>query len=304
MGMRPSLISVIIPNKNEGAQLKTTIQSLVTRRSTAFPLQIVVVDDGSTDGSSESILKMSDLPCNVDLRVRVLGSNYGIPYARNRGAEWATSPIYLITDGNTIFPANWDLPILRSFRPNRILAGTILDTKSSFRGYGCTLVLPSMGTRWISAPSAGHGRVPVAACSCTVIDQNLFRHLGGYDESLPIYGAAEPEFSLRAWLHGYEIVNVPDLAILHSFRPRAQFNAFRASIQHMLVRNYLRFSCYYLPERQLLRTYDHYAAVAPRDFQQCIAEGVPQDSWGRREELKRLPYDFKWFATKFDLAFA
>ena len=231
----------------------------------------------------------------------MLGSNYGIPYARNRGAEWATSPICLITDGNTLFPENWDLPIRRAFRPNRILAGTIFDIKSQFRGYGCTLVLPSMGTSWISAPGLAYGRVPVAACSCTVIDRHLFFHLGGYDESLPIYGAAEPEFSLRAWLNGYEIVNVPDLAIHHHFRPRAQFDAFRESIKHILVRNYLRFSCYYLPEDLLLRTYHYYAGLAPTEFERCIAEGVPQASWGRREELARLPFDFNWFATRFNL---
>jgi glycosyltransferase involved in cell wall biosynthesis len=299
--MNSTPISVIIPVRNEGSRILDTVQSIVSGRSSQFPLQLVIVDDGSTDGACDRLHSVISVSSNVILTVRKLGSSHGIPYARNRGAEAATYPIYFITDGNTIFPRNWDLPIRREFRSNRILAGTIADTASDFRGYGCTLILPSMGTSWIAAPASSQGHVPVSACSCTVIDRRLFHHLGGYDESLPIYGAAEPEFSLRAWLHGYEIVNVPDLVIHHRFRPKVQFDAYRASIKRTLVRNYVRFSCYYLPEDLLMRAYGHYAAAAPEEYEECLAERIPQSAWRRREELSRLPLDFNWFARKFNL---
>jgi GT2 family glycosyltransferase len=237
----------------------------------------------------------------VSLIVRRLDLWSGIPYARNRGAEAASYPTYLITDGNASFSPGWDLPIRRSFHRSRLFAGTIADMASPFRGYGCTLVLPSMGVTWLPVADAYSGYVPIAACSCTVIDRSLFHHLGGYDESLPLYGAAEPEFSVRAWLNGYEIVSLPDLVIHHRFRPLAEYDAFRASIRGVMLRNYLRFACYYLPEDLLQRSYEYYFRLAPNDFGTNMEELAVQGVWSRRAQLSRLPLDFRWFARRFSL---
>jgi glycosyltransferase involved in cell wall biosynthesis len=238
----------------------------------------------------------------VRIAVRRLNSWSGIPYARNRGAEVASHPIYLITDGNTVYPKDWDGPVHRHFHRSRILAGTISDMDSAFRGYGCALVLPSMGATWLPTPDAYGGYVPLAACTCTVIDQSLFHQLGGYDETLPLYGAAEPEFSVRAWLSGYEIVNVPDLVVQHRFRPKAEHDAFRASISPTLLRGYLRFACYYLPEKLLFNSYEYFQKMLPRDFDECMGGLVAEGVWERREHLTRkLPRTFDWFVSRFRL---
>jgi len=295
-------ISVIIPVRNEGEAIVRTIESIVRGRCSPFPLEIIVVDDASTDGACDSLGAATETASEVSLIVRRLDRWCGIPYARNRGAEAASYPIYVMTDGNTLFPLGWDLPLRHNFGRSRLLAGTIVDMTSPVRGFGCALVLPSMGVSWIPTPGLYGGYVPVTACACTVIDRSLFHHLGGYDESLPLYGAAEPEFSVRAWLSGYEIVNLPDLLIRHRFRPEAEQDAFCASINPLLIRNFLRFSCYYLPEDLLTRTYDYYAALSPDDFESCMSELVRGGVWTRREQLhKELPLDFRWFARKFGL---
>jgi GT2 family glycosyltransferase len=227
----------------------------------------------------------------------------GIPFARNRGADVARHPIYLITDGNTRYPINWDLPIRRHFHPSRVVAATIADIASQFRGYGCTLLLPSMGASWIPQPGFYGGYVPVAACTATVIDRSLFHHLGGYDESLPLYGAAEPEFSVRAWLSGYEVINIPDLLVTHRFRPRAEHDLYLRSNGPLLRRNYLRFAAYYLPESLLHRTYEYYAAQAPGEFDTRLAELEASGVWAHRAHLRRrLPRDFDWLNRRFALS--
>jgi GT2 family glycosyltransferase len=201
---------------------------------------------------------------------------------------------------NTVFPRNWDLPIWRHFAPGRILAATIVDMASSFRGFGCQLLLPSMGVRWITGPI---GYVPISACTGTVISRDLFHRLGGYDETLPLYGAAEPEFSVRAWLSGHEIVNVPDLAIWHRFRPKAVHDNFLSSIMPVLCSNYLRFACYYLPEDLLAETYRHYSRTCPKVFDSFTSELASGGVWARRAQLRgRLPRDFRWFAGMFSIS--
>ena len=297
--MRATPISVIIPVRNEGGRVGRTIQSIVSGRSRPFPLEIVVVDDASTDGACAQLEPYAAGP-QVSLTVRRLGRWSGIPFARNRGAEVASHPIYFITDGNTRFAPNWDLPIWRHFHRGRMLAATIHDLASPFRGHGCRLMLPAMAVTWLAEPGVFGGYVPVSACTGTVIDRSLFHHLGGYDETLPLYGAAEPEFSVRAWLSGYEIINVPELAIGHRFRPTTEQNQFLCAHGQLLRSNYLRFACCYLPEDLLLRTYDFYAGLAPEEFNACLAQLVAAGVWTQRETLQRkLRRDFRWFATRF-----
>jgi glycosyltransferase involved in cell wall biosynthesis len=293
-------ISVIIPVRNEGDRIIGAARSIVDGRSCCFPLELVLVDDASNDGACERLQEELGARLETSLIVRRLVSWSGIPFARNRGAEAASYPIFVITDANTRFLRNWDLPIRRHFSRERILAATILDMASSFKGFGCALMLPSMGVTWIPVPHAYGGYVPISACTGTVIDRESFRRLGGYDESLPLYGAAEPELSVRAWLCGYEIVNVPDLQIYHRFRPRAEHDAFLASIDHVQLHNYLRFACYYLPHDLLPQTCDYYARLHPGTFRQVWSDLYGSDVWERRAVLSGvLRRDFRWFAAHF-----
>lgn len=48
-------ISVVIPSRNEGGNILRTVRSLVEGRSSGFPLEVVVVDDDSTDGSCDRL---------------------------------------------------------------------------------------------------------------------------------------------------------------------------------------------------------------------------------------------------------
>ena len=295
-------ISVIIPVRNEGDRIALAVRSIVDGRSCSFPLEVVIVDDASTDGSCDNLEEVIEGTPETSLVVRRLDSWSGIPFARNRGAEAAKHPICFITDGNTRFPRNWDLPIWQHFASGRILAATILDMGSSFRGFGCQLMLPSMGVTWIAVPHAYGGYVPISACTGTVIDRHLFHQLGGYDETLPLYGAAEPEFSVRAWLSGSEIVNTPELAIYHRFRPRTAHDQLLASIGKLFRRNYLRFACYYLPEAMLRETYEYYRRLSSEEFESFTAELTIGHIWARRAHLQRsLPRDFSWFANRFFL---
>jgi glycosyltransferase involved in cell wall biosynthesis len=302
MTMQPTPISVIIPVRNEGGRIAPAIQSIVRGRSCSFPLELVIVDDASTDGACESLERCIEGSRETHLKVRRLRSWSGIPCARNRGAEIASNPIYFITDGNTRFPRNWDIPIWRYFSRGRILAATIVDTASSFQGFGCQLMLPSMSATWIPMPHAYGWHVPVSACTGTVIDGELYHRLGGYDESLPLYGAAEPEFSVRAWLSGYEVVNLPELTILHRFRPKNALAAFLSANTRVLNHNYLRFACYYLPEALLEESYRYYWQQSSDDFNSFTEELKKGGVWERRAHLQRsLAKNFNWFVNTFRL---
>ena len=294
-------MSVVIPVRNEGGRIRETIESILLGRSRPFPIEIIVIDDASTDGACDSLAALSNGFASTTIQVQRLARWAGIPFARNRGAELARHPVLVTTDGNTVFPPHWDEHVRQHLQPGRILCATIADRASSFRGFGCQLQLPSMGVTWIPVAGAYGGQVPVAPCTFSVIERALFHRLGGYDEALPVYGAAEPEFSVRAWLSGCEIVQVPELVIGHRFRPRAEFDAYRAALKPVLMRNYLRFACCYLPCSALARTYAFYGNGNPAAVKDCVDGLVREGVWQRREHLRRLPRPFEWYAERFAL---
>ncbi|MBW3626862.1 MAG: glycosyltransferase, partial [Actinobacteria bacterium] len=89
-------VSVIVPAYNEEAGIEAVVRSLVASR---YPeLEVIVVDDGSTDRTAE-ILAGLDEP-----RLRLLRqANAGKPAALNAGLAAARHEIVVMVDGDTVF---------------------------------------------------------------------------------------------------------------------------------------------------------------------------------------------------------
>jgi len=78
-------VSVVIPVYNVERYLERCVQSVL--RQTYKDLEIILVDDGSTDGSGELCDKIAER----DSRVRVIHQeNQGLSGARNTGIHQAT----------------------------------------------------------------------------------------------------------------------------------------------------------------------------------------------------------------------
>ncbi|MGX1560243.1 bifunctional polysaccharide deacetylase/glycosyltransferase family 2 protein [Streptomyces sp. NPDC055506] len=88
-------VSVIVPAYNEKECIANTLDSLA--RST-HPIEIIVVDDGSTDGTAD-IAESLGMP-----NVRVIRqANAGKPAALNNGVRNAAHDIVVMMDGDTVF---------------------------------------------------------------------------------------------------------------------------------------------------------------------------------------------------------
>ncbi|HEX5596700.1 MAG TPA: bifunctional polysaccharide deacetylase/glycosyltransferase family 2 protein [Micromonosporaceae bacterium] len=97
LGMRiDAPVSVIVPAYNEAANIAATVRSLVTSDYPA--LEIIVVDDGSTDGTADIVERLR-------LRgVRVIRqANAGKPAALNTGIAHARADLLVLVDGDTVF---------------------------------------------------------------------------------------------------------------------------------------------------------------------------------------------------------
>lgn len=89
------MISIIVPVYNLNGYLAESVGSIL--RSTVDDFELILVDDGSTDGSGE----LCDDLATRDSRIRVLHKqNAGVAEARNSGLEMATGEYIMFVDGD------------------------------------------------------------------------------------------------------------------------------------------------------------------------------------------------------------
>ena len=108
-----SVVSVIVPVYNTGEHLVRCIESLVDQ---TYPqLEIIVVDDGSTDGSPEVIAAFA----NQDERIKAIRqANAGVSAARNAGIDAAAGEYVLFVDADDWLESNTFEILVREIESN------------------------------------------------------------------------------------------------------------------------------------------------------------------------------------------
>ncbi|MCX5332200.1 MULTISPECIES: bifunctional polysaccharide deacetylase/glycosyltransferase family 2 protein [unclassified Streptomyces] len=92
-------VSVIVPAYNEKECIANTLRSLA---QSTHPIEIIVVDDGSTDGTSEISRDAAHELGMTNVRV-IRQENAGKPAALNNGVRNASYDIVIMMDGDTVF---------------------------------------------------------------------------------------------------------------------------------------------------------------------------------------------------------
>jgi cellulose synthase/poly-beta-1,6-N-acetylglucosamine synthase-like glycosyltransferase/peptidoglycan/xylan/chitin deacetylase (PgdA/CDA1 family) len=105
-------VSVIVPAYNEKECIAATINSL---RQSDHPIEIIVVDDGSTDETA-AIVRSLNYP-NVRL---IRQANGGKPAALNNGIRYARHRIVVMIDGDTVFEPKTISTLVQPFSRPRV----------------------------------------------------------------------------------------------------------------------------------------------------------------------------------------
>ena len=88
------LFSVIIPLYNKAPYVRKTVESVLGQ--TLGDYELVIVDNGSNDGSSEIVAGFSD----PRIQIVRLEENVGVSNARNKGVELSTAPYVTFLDAD------------------------------------------------------------------------------------------------------------------------------------------------------------------------------------------------------------
>lgn len=124
--MEAPLVSIIVPVYNTAAYVETCIQSVFAQ--SYLPIELVLVNDGSTDGSGEVCQKYAALP-NVHY---VEQENLGATAARKRGVEEAHGDWIMFVDSDDTIPKEAVNCFLAASDGVDLVVGRIFDTVAAY----------------------------------------------------------------------------------------------------------------------------------------------------------------------------
>ncbi len=116
-------VSVIIPARNEASNISSVIQAVSRQASDGMELEVIVVDDGSTDNTRE--LARSEGARLCELNMPKSAGNPAV--ARNRGAAIASGDPLIFLDADCVVGDGWLRAILAAHAKGATVVGGSLD---------------------------------------------------------------------------------------------------------------------------------------------------------------------------------
>jgi len=284
-------ISVVVISRNEGAELRRTVQNLEdTLPDTG---EIVVVDDGSTDRSTDHLLRRRG---RVKLR---RGRNLGVALARNWGARETKGKIIVWADAHIRTESYWWRSLAEILENPRVggVAPAVTDLRSHMpTGYGLRLTGPDLDVRWLGRGSGQPAAVPILPGCCFAMRRDVFDATGGWDEGMLLRGGVDNEGCVRFWLFGYDLVVAPDVLVRHKFRSKSPYPIGWGPYLH----NRLRLAFAHLRAERLAKVVN--ALRKFNDFGEGLALLVERNISAHRPQMmaRRVRTD-DWFFERFGM---
>lgn len=293
--MPSPLLSIILPNFNEGARLHQTIASLA--QTTCASYEVIVVDNGCSDGSSDFLRE------NVDERITLIREprRLGVVGARHCGAAQASGDVLVFADAHLIFPQNWDQPMLDTLSlPGVALVGPAVCNTGDLQGpYICGSVWANaaLDVQHLDRPATQASYEVAAACGgCQMLTREQFQRTP-YDSGMVDWGMEDHELCVRLWMLGRSVRVVPSVLVQHYFREFVSYARWEN-----VTYNKLRAVFAHLGPARVTRCIEA-IAVEP-GFSAAFSRIKASDIFDRRAVLDDIRvHDDDWYFRRFGLEF-
>ena len=200
--------SVIVPVRNGGARLGELLAALEQQTIPRREFEVVIGDDGSTDGSTEQLAADAGW-----FRV-TSGPPQNAYAARNRAAALACAPVLAFCDADCRPESTWLESGLRALDEADVVGGLI------------RFVVPKRKTAWALLDIELHVDQERAIRSGNGLTGNLFvrrdtfDRAGGFDDSLPSHG--DYDFVSRCVANGARLSFAGEAVVWHPTHDRAR----------------------------------------------------------------------------------
>jgi GT2 family glycosyltransferase len=240
----PEGISTVIPSRN-GRELLAAHLPAIVAQPTPAPHEILVVDNGSDDGTAAWLAESYP-----EVRAVVSAAPLSFAEAVNRGiAEARKSRVCLLNNDMEVAPGFFDalwrafdeVPVLFCataqihFPPGvrREETGKAVMAHASPDDFPvrCDEPLPGEDGTWVLYGSGG----------CSLYDHAKLRALGNLDEAYTPAYVEDMDLGWRAWQQGWPTVYVAGAEVEHRHRATTSRYYTQAELDRVLEINYLRF---------------------------------------------------------------
>jgi glycosyltransferase involved in cell wall biosynthesis len=202
--MSPSL-TVIVPARNAMPFLAETVDSIFAQK--ACPIQLLLVDDGSTDGTVEFVSQLG----SPEIKVLSLGG-LGPSAARNAGIRAAQSDLLVFVDADDIWPPGALAALLAALDRDpsaQFARGRIRNFRGSTSGE----------RRFITPP---YRFINVGSC---LWRRSLFDQIGMFDEDLRL--CEDLDLMLRCWENDIPKIEIDDVVLHYRRHPASMTHGLR-----------------------------------------------------------------------------
>ena len=212
-------VSILIVTYNSLEFIEPCLDAVL--RNTAWPkLEIVVVDNASTDGTRKVIERYA----SEDQRIKGVypERNLGFAGGNNLAAKHATGDFLVFLNADTIVPPGWLERLVRPCRVDPKLGAVAAVTNFSgnetkinidYRGVGEMLDF----ARKLATEKAGVTRdIPMAPLYCVLVPRAVWHEVGELDTNFEVGMFEDDDFSTRIRNAGYRVISAED-AFIHHF---------------------------------------------------------------------------------------
>jgi cellulose synthase/poly-beta-1,6-N-acetylglucosamine synthase-like glycosyltransferase len=201
-------VSVVVPVRNGAATIAETLRSIAAQNDGRQPFEIIVVEDGSDDGSRGVVERAAmDLPLTI-----LQGPRRGAAAAVNAGLRAASHPIVAQVDQDVVLEREWLARLLPHFDDLRVGAAQGRYTADRSASFFSRVMALDLEQRYVGLPD----RIDHVCTGNTVYRAEALARVGLLDESFG-YGY-DNDLSYRLGAAGYALVFCREARSRHRWR--------------------------------------------------------------------------------------
>jgi len=234
-------VGVIIPNFN-GAHLLRRNLPFVLRAAAAYPgaCSIIVVDDGSRDGSAEML--QTEFP---SVRLVVHETNRGFAEAIHSGVDAAEAEFLIFLNSDVRPQEDFMVPLIQHLERADIFSVSPLvmdeDGRVSPVSWRCFRIkrgrLRSVRWRFDDLKSEVPTESVFASGGSVALRKSMFVALGGYSPLYKPFYSEDFDLGLRAWKRGWRTLLEPASRVVHERKGSISENVAADRVRKTRVRN-------------------------------------------------------------------
>ncbi len=206
--MEEKFVSVIVPTYNRKEDLKKCLYSLLSVDYPKDKYEIIVIDDGSTDGTFEFMKNISHKYGRLIKYHRQ--NNSGPAKARNLGIKKAKGEIIFFVDDDVLVPKDFIKKSLKWYRNKKVagVGGKVIPKKLSWPDLYYIARSIDEFLYLIKVNRKLKRGIATALCSYR---KNVLIKLGGFDENFPLAAGEDIDLTRRVVDYGFIVIKDPSI---------------------------------------------------------------------------------------------